>query len=166
MKKIIFILLGCGVCWAAGFAPCRAADTYTDNYNLRLVDLDVEDWVTPWGEKYNDNFELIDAALTTQAGSSSTITTGEITADTATVNTSMDAGIYYEQNICYGALYCVATCSVAGTYVIAGGCAEVGSTLYGIVQSYPYSTTSWLCWDDNASADKYVYAICGKFVIH
>jgi hypothetical protein len=59
MKKatIIFTLL---LCFAA---QIFAADTYTSVYHFRLPDLDIEDEVTPWGLKYNNNFTLIDAAM-------------------------------------------------------------------------------------------------------
>ena len=49
-----------------------AADTYTSNYNLRLPDLDVDDEETPWGQKYNNNFTLIDSAVSDVAASAGT----------------------------------------------------------------------------------------------
>ena len=40
----------------------HAADTYTSYYNYRKPDLNVEDQETPWGDKYNNNWDLADAA--------------------------------------------------------------------------------------------------------
>jgi len=78
---------------AAYFA--LAADTYTTNLNLRKPALDVEDPVTSWGEKLNNNSDLIDSAvLDKQAGGAITgnlSVTGTITAGTLTGNTSVYA---------------------------------------------------------------------------
>lgn len=46
------------------------ADTYTPNYHFRLPDLDIEDEDTPWGEKYNTNWLLADAAIADPAATS------------------------------------------------------------------------------------------------
>lgn len=38
-------------------------DTYTTNLNLRLPEVGVEDLVTPWGTKINNNFTILDSAI-------------------------------------------------------------------------------------------------------
>jgi hypothetical protein len=60
---------------AALTAPLRlfAADSYTPNYGLRLPDLDIEDEETPWGEKYNNNFTLLDTAVESLAVSTGSV---------------------------------------------------------------------------------------------
>jgi len=86
MKKIfivVFIL--------ASAALAFAADTYTPNYVLRRPDLDIEDEVTPWGEKYNTNFTLIDTAIGAVAASTGTMS-AQITA--LQVSTSTIAADY------------------------------------------------------------------------
>ena len=57
MRKLIAIAL------LLSFSVPAHADTYTDNYNFRMISLDVEDEDTPWGEKYNDFVEDVDDAL-------------------------------------------------------------------------------------------------------
>jgi len=40
-----------------------AEDTYTTNLNLRLPEVGVEDLVTPWGTKINNNFTILDSSI-------------------------------------------------------------------------------------------------------
>ena len=60
-------------CSALFVAALFAADTYTPLYHFRLPNLDEEDYETPWGKKYNDNFLALDAALSAIDASSGTI---------------------------------------------------------------------------------------------
>jgi len=62
VKATVGILLLFGSI-ALMLSSALAADTYTTNLNLRKPAVDVEDTATPWGEKINNNFDLIDAAL-------------------------------------------------------------------------------------------------------
>ena len=73
------------------YGALQAADTYTSNYVLRLPDLDIEDEVTPWGEKYNNNFVLVDAAIKSVSDFAMSITTGNFATDIAALQVSTGA---------------------------------------------------------------------------
>lgn len=45
------------------FSGSALADLYTTNLNLRKPDVDVEDPLTPWGDKINTNSDTLDAAI-------------------------------------------------------------------------------------------------------
>ena len=77
--------------WFGCFA--KAADTYTINYKFRLPDLETEDPETPWGEKYNNNFVLVDAAIDSISQSTQSAAAGITTLQVSTgaLKTQADA---------------------------------------------------------------------------
>ncbi len=123
MKKTITLFL---ILAAVGFV--RAADTYTTYYNLRMPDLDIEDEDTPWGEKYNNNMLLIDAAV--NAITSSTTTVAALGVSTATNATNI-AAIAVSTGTQADRIEAVAVSTGVNTAAIALKVAKAGDTMTG-----------------------------------
>ncbi len=61
-ERVAQVVAGVILALAIG-STAFAADTFTSGLNLRKPDVDVEDPDTPWGDKINNNSEILDAAI-------------------------------------------------------------------------------------------------------
>lgn len=87
------VILAFVLAFAAALAVF-ATDTYTPNLNLRKPDVDIEDTVTPWGTKINNNLDLIDTAYGTFGASTASFSARFNQVAVAT--TSLRADLDYE----------------------------------------------------------------------